>query len=65
MDTMDIEILEDGTIKTSTDKISLPNHGGAEMLIRELVKAAGGEATRKQKAGHHEIHEHNGHWHSH
>lgn len=63
-DIMEIEILEDGTIKLSTDKVSMPNHGGAEMLIRELVKSAGGVSTRTRKANH-EMHEHNGVFHSH
>ena len=48
----------------STDKISAANHGGAEMLIREMVKAAGGKETRIRKAGAH-YHEHNGVFHSH
>ena len=65
MDKIEIEILDDGSIKISTDAISMANHGGAEMLIRETIKLAGGEANRKQKAGHHHMHEHNGHWHSH
>jgi hypothetical protein len=64
MDKMEIEILEDGTIKTSTDKISMPNHGGAEMLIKEMVKSAGGTETRIRKANH-TLHEHNGHFHTH
>lgn len=63
-DTINIEILEDGTMKMSTDKISAANHGGAEMLIREMVKAAGGKETRIRKAGAH-YHEHNGVFHSH
>ena len=50
MDKMDIEVLEDGTIKVSTDRISMANHGGAEMLIKELVKAAGGEVDRARKS---------------
>ena len=64
MDKMDIEILEDGTMKISTDQISMPNHTGAEGLIRELVKAAGGDSNRVRKANH-VIHEHNGTFHSH
>lgn len=63
-DTITIEILEDGTIKMSTDKISAANHGGAEMLIREMAKEAGGKETRIRKAGAH-YHEHNGEFHSH
>lgn len=51
-DKIEIEILLDGTIKMSTDKISAPNHGGAEMLLREIVAMAGGQASRKAKPGH-------------
>lgn len=64
MDNMEIEILEDGTIKISTDKISMANHTGAEGLIREMVKAAGGKEDRIRKANH-VMHEHDGHFHSH
>jgi hypothetical protein len=64
MDKMDIEVLEDGTIKVSTDKISMANHGGAEMLIKELVKAAGGEVDRARKSNG-TYHQHDGHYHSH
>jgi hypothetical protein len=63
-DIINIEILEDGTIKMSTDKISMPNHTNAEGLIRELVKSAGGETTRKMKGHtHHHDHEHHDHTH--
>lgn len=64
MDKMEIEVLEDGSIKVSTDRISLPNHGGAEMLIKELVKAAGGEVDRARKSNG-TYHSHDGHYHSH
>jgi hypothetical protein len=63
-DKITIEILEDGKIKMSTDKISAANHGGAEMLIREMVKKAGGKENRTRKANAH-YHEHNGEFHSH
>lgn len=65
-DVMEIEILEDGTIKISTDKVSMPNHANAEGLIREMVTQAGGEVDRKRKGGAHvHMHEHDGHWHEH
>ena len=64
MDKMTIIILEDGSLKIETDKISAANHGGAEMLIREMVKAAGGAETKIRKAGAH-YHEHDGVFHSH
>jgi hypothetical protein len=62
-DKIDIEILDDGTLKISTDKVSMPNHAGAEALIREMVKAMGGEVKRTKKSG--QLHEHDGHFHQH
>lgn len=64
MDKMIIEILEDGSLKISTDSISMPNHTGAEGLIREMVKMAGGESTRTRKTNA-VYHEHDGVSHSH
>lgn len=63
-DVIKIEILDDGTIKMETDKVSMPNHAGAEALVREVIKGAGGamEKTRKSSHGHYhgtEYHEHN------
>lgn len=45
-----ITILEDGTIKTETDRITGPNHLSAEAFLRESAKLAGGkvEVRRKQ-----------------
>jgi len=63
-DVVDVEILDDGTFKISTDKISMANHGGAETLIKMLVAGAGGESKRVRK-GTHTVHEHDGHFHSH
>lgn len=50
-DKIEIEILPDGTLKMTTDKISAPNHGKFEMLIREIVAMAGGAYTSKQRPG--------------
>lgn len=64
-DVITIEILEDGTIKMETNKVSMPNHGNAEMLLRELVTQAGGSSERKMKKGCHQ-HTHDGeNFHSH
>ena len=63
-DKITVEILADGTIKTSTDKISMANHGNAESFIREMFRLAGGSITRKLKHaiahlhGHDHEHEH-------
>jgi hypothetical protein len=59
MDTLKITILPDGTIKTETDKVSMPNHANAEAFLRETARLAGGTTTVKAKQGHH--HHHTGH----
>lgn len=63
-DKMEIEVLDDGTLKISTDQISTANHTNAEGLQRELIKVSGGEVDRQKKAGMH-YHEHGGVYHSH
>jgi hypothetical protein len=67
-DIIKVEVLEDGSLKIETDAVSMPNHAGAESLLREMSKEMGGKAdrTRKVKVGQtiHE-HSHDGHTHSH
>jgi len=49
MDKMAIEILADGTIKsTISGKVSMPNHQNAEMFLRDIARLAGGETTRNR-----------------
>ena len=50
-DNISIEILKDGTLKITTDKISGPNHIKAEALIREIIELSGGKAERKHRHG--------------
>jgi hypothetical protein len=45
-DKLTIEILPDGTIKTSTDGISASNHDNAEAFLRNVSTLAGGTSTR-------------------
>jgi len=45
-DKIQIEVLADGTIKTTTDKISAANHASAEMFLLNMARAAGGLVTR-------------------
>lgn len=52
MDTINIEILEDGTIKIEADKVSQANHLSAEQLLHETVKLAGGPSKVTKKQGH-------------
>jgi hypothetical protein len=48
-DTLTIEILEDGTIKTSSDTVSAANHESAEQFLRAIARLAGGETTREAR----------------
>lgn len=63
LDDIAIEILEDGTIKVTTNPVSGPNHASAEAFLREMSKLAGGETTRTRRSDAH-THQH-GHIHSH
>lgn len=68
MDIMTIEVLEDGTIKTSTNRVSMPNHANAEAFMRQLATLTGGETSRTLKVGaslHGALHKHaeDGHTH--
>ena len=51
MDSMNITILEDGTIKVETDKISQANHMTAEAFLRNMASACGGKQERKHRQG--------------
>jgi len=50
LDTLQIEILEDGTIKTLTDAVSAPNHANAEQFLQYMATLAGGETTRQKRS---------------
>jgi hypothetical protein len=63
-DKMTVTILKDGTVKISTDEISLPNHGNAEMLLGDIAARMGGEVDRVEKGNLVHTHE-NGMTHSH
>ena len=60
-DAIKITVLEDGTLKMETDKISAGNHLSAERLITALIQAQGG-ASKRERRGH--MHAH-GHTHEH
>lgn len=50
-DEITIEILEDGTIKADSGKISQVNHQSAEAFMRNLATAGGAKQERKHKHG--------------
>lgn len=53
-----IEILPDGTIKVTTDRISTPNHASADAFLREVGRLAGGETTIEKNHGSAHAHHH-------
>ena len=48
-DSITIEILDDGTIKTVTDGVSGANHSNAEQFLRYIAQLAGGESKRSRR----------------
>jgi len=51
MDAMNVTILQDGTIKIETDRISQANHMTAEAFMRNMAHAGGAKQERKHKQG--------------
>ena len=50
-DQVEITILEDGTIKVESGRISAANHMNAETFLREMSRLAGGPVTVRKKHG--------------
>jgi hypothetical protein len=63
IDTLTIEILGDGTIKTTSDTVSAANHESAEQFLSGIARLAGGKTTREArkdvKHSHVHTHHHN------
>lgn len=57
-DRFTIEILADGTIKSTTDPISPANHQSADAFMADLTKLTGGPASKKARHGHTHTHAH-------
>lgn len=49
-DIINIEILEDGRIKITTDKIGQANHTCADNLLEEIARLMGGEVIRAKRS---------------
>lgn len=64
IDRFTIEILDDGTIKTTTDAVSAANHDNAEQFLRAMAHLAGGETKRERRTDV-KPHHHHGHDHTH
>ena len=62
MDTIKVEILEDGTVSFETDAISGVNHASADALLDALEEELGGNRSThqkdKQQHAHHHAHKH-------
>jgi len=63
VDKLEIEILPDGTIKTTTGKVGAVNHQNAEAFLNMLARETGG-VTKREKRGDHDHHDHS-HSHTH
>lgn len=44
-DTIQVEILPDGTLKTETDSVSAANHCNADDFLKEMFRLSGGPST--------------------
>lgn len=62
VDTMLIEIMSDGTIKTTTDPISGANHANAAEFLKQVARLAGTDAVVVKR---HDPRHHHGHTHTH
>ena len=56
-DEIEIEILADGTIKSTTDRVSAENHSSADGFFRLLKELSGGDVQKQKRSVHHH-HEH-------
>jgi hypothetical protein len=58
-DTIQWEILQDGTVTITTDAISGPNHQSADEMLKHLAELLGGDVSiQKRRKGHVHPHEH-------
>lgn len=64
-DKIKIEVLRDGTIKTTTDPISAANHQNAEAFLKGMARLLGGETIRHRRSDVHHEHDHHDHDHVH
>ena len=61
-DSIEIEYLPDGTVKSSNGTISQANHSSADGFFKVLAQLLGGEVTRTKRA--HGVHVHHQHEHA-
>ena len=63
VDKLTIEILEDGTIKTTSHEVSAANHANAEQVLARDGQAGSGETRREARKDlkRHQHHTHSAH----
>lgn len=61
---MTLEILPDGTIKTTTDPISPANHQSAEAFLQGITTLTGGAVSRQKRGNRHTHTHHHDHTHA-
>ena len=65
-DSIQITILQDGTIRVSTDEVGQANHLSAEKFLEAMARLAGGESELQRKGrAHAHTHSHDGITHTH
>jgi len=57
-DSFEIQILDDGTIKSTTGKVGAQNHQSAEGFFGMLARVMGGKTTRNRRGEHAHVHSH-------
>ena len=57
-DELEITILDDGTIRTTTPKVSAANHSNAAAFLKLLATYTGGTTEIKKREGHTHTHDH-------
>lgn len=59
MDTLNVTILPDGTIRTEViGHVTAPNHARAEAFLAEVTRLSGGEVQRTKRGHAHHHHHH-------
>jgi len=56
-DKMMVEILADGSVKVTTDKISAANHMNADTFLKDVINQMGGSVSRTRTSPMH-VHVH-------
>lgn len=58
MDQFDVEILADGTVKSSSGPVSPENHQSAEAFLKSIADKLGGATARRRRGDAVEVHTH-------